>query len=161
MKTIVIVGTGSGCGKTTVACRILRAVPGLGAVKVSPRQEPVRVEWGAGSPGKDTDRYAGCGAAPVARIVAPRDQVAAAWEGVRGGFEGCRGVVIEGSRGLEIPADRLVVFVRGERSRELRPGREAELASKADFIIERVPPEESEGLLESIRSFLSDPIRGA
>lgn len=72
MKIIAVVGTGSGCGKTTVACRILAEIPRLGAVKISPRDCESHVEWGAGEPGKDTDLYVGHGAIRVARIIGPR-----------------------------------------------------------------------------------------
>lgn len=160
VKAIVIVGSGSGCGKTTVACRILGAVPGLGAVKVSPRDEPPRVEWGAGAPGKDTDLFAASGAAPVARIVGPRGGVAVAWEKIRGEFEGCRGVLVEGSRGLDVVADRFVVFVvfvGGERWREDRPERNLALAAGADIVVERSGGGDLDALLAAIQAFLAAP----
>jgi hypothetical protein len=160
VKLIVVVGSGSGCGKTTAACRILRGIPGLGAVKISPRDEPLRVERGPKAPGKDTDLLAAAGASPVARIVGPRGQVAQAWEKIREEFQGCRGVLIEGTRGLDIPAPRFVIFVGGERWRESRHRRNTELAAKADVVVERSGPSGGEDLLERVRGFLAADGRG-
>lgn len=102
MKIVAVVGTGSGCGKTTVSCRIIREIPGLGAVKISP-----------GDPGKDTDLFVGSGAVPVARIVGPREAAGQAWELIKGRFNGCRGVVVEGTSALEIPGERSVISLNG------------------------------------------------
>lgn len=113
MKIVVVVGSGSGCGKTTVVCRILRAIPGLGALKLSPRDGESRVERGPGDPGKDTDLYAGSGAALVARIVGPREAMSATWASVKPEFRECRGVVIEGTRGIDFPEEKCVLFVAG------------------------------------------------
>ena len=154
MKIIVIVGSGSGCGKTTIAGRVLRAIPGLGAAKISPREGPTRIEWGPGTPGKDTDLYAASGAAPVARIIGPRDRVLETWQGMSEAFAGCRGVVIEGTPGLDLPGDRYLVFVGADGWREKRPGRNAELALRADVIIERSPEADINKLLDLIRIFL-------
>lgn len=137
MKIVAVVGTGSGCGKTTIACRILREIPGLGAVKISPREGESRIEWGAGEPGKDTDLYAGSGAAPVARIIGPREAAGQAWEQVKAKFEGCRGVVIEGTGALQFPGERFVIFVVGDTKSDQREDRNRELAAISDLIVDR------------------------
>ena len=137
MKIVAVVGTGSGCGKTTVACRILREIPGLGAVKISPREGASRVEWGKGEPGKDTDLYAGSGAAPIARIIGPREAVGSSWEQIKGHFDGCRGVVIEGASVLEIPGERFVVFVVGDTRVDQREERNRAIAVNSDVIIDK------------------------
>lgn len=154
MKIIAVVGTGSGCGKTFLACRILRAIPGLGAVKISPRESRSRVEWGAGQPGKDTDLYAGSGAALVARIVGPRDEVGASWEEIKSEFAGCPGVVVEGASALGLPEERYVVFVVGDTREEVREARNGEIAARSDVIVERSSHFEQKMLLDAIRLFL-------
>jgi molybdopterin-guanine dinucleotide biosynthesis protein len=154
VKIVAVVGTGSGCGKTTVACRILRAIPGMGAVKISPREGESRVEWGAGEPGKDTDLYHGSGAVRVARIIGPRDAVGASWERVKGRFEDCRGVVIEGTRSLEFPDERFVVFVMGDTSNGTREQENRAMMTIADVIVDRSSHLEVESLTRVIRTFL-------
>ena len=155
VKIVAVVGTGSGCGKTTVACRILREIPGLGAVKISPRAGASRIEWGAGAPGKDTDLYVGSGAVPVARIIGPREAVAQAWELIKGQFEGCQGVVIEGAGALEIPEERFVVFVVGNTKNDQREERNRAVAAISDIIIDRSPHLSVESSLDEIRTFLA------
>jgi molybdopterin-guanine dinucleotide biosynthesis protein len=135
MKIVAVVGSGSGCGKTTLVCRILRKIPGLGAVKLSPRDAPARVEWGRGERGKDTDRYAECGASQVARIVGLRDEFASLWGQIEQEFSSCRGVVVEGSRSLDLPGERFVVFVSGAGAGEIRKDRERELESISTVVV--------------------------
>jgi hypothetical protein len=135
MKVIAVVGSASGSGKTKLACAILRAIPGLGAVKISPRAGPPRVEWGAGDAGKDTDRFAASGASLVARIVAPRARVTEAWAGVRASMERLPGVVVEGAGALALPAERFTVLVVTPQSLGERPARDLRLAVAADCIV--------------------------
>lgn len=149
VKVIAVVGSGSGCGKTTLVCRILEAVPGLGAVKVSPREGEPRVEWGPGVPGKDTSRYAACGAVKVARIVAPRSRVAEVWERVAPEFAGCAGVVVEG--GGNLPREgRLTILVLAPGGCRERPERAAGLLAAADIVVAGLAPDSGE-LLDAIR----------
>jgi hypothetical protein len=157
MRIIVVVGTGSGCGKTTAACRILAALPGLGAVKISPRAGPGQVEWGAGAPGKDTDLFARSGADPVARIVGPRELTVAAWQGIRERFAGCRGVVIEGAGALDFAGERYVVFVAGETREAGRRERDQAIAALADLQLSRASPEAQTALVAGVRAFLARP----
>ena len=157
MKIIAVVGTGSGCGKTTVACRLLRAIPGLGAVKISPREGESRVEWGAGEPGKDTDLYVGSGAVRVARIIGPRDAVVSKWELIKDQFKGCTGVVIEGASALGLPEERYVVFVVGDTQNDERDERSREIAAHSAVIINRSSHNDDNMLIDKIRVFLSAP----
>ena len=155
MKIIAVAGTGSGCGKTTVACQILRAIPGLGAVKISPREEPSRVEWGAGAPGKDTDLFARSGAVRVARIIGSRDTVGTTWEIIKHQFQGCPGVVIEGVSALGILEERYVVFVVGDTQEDRRDDRNRLIKANSTIIIDRSPHFDTNLFLDSIRSFLT------
>lgn len=159
MKIIAVVGTGSGCGKTTVACRILREIPGLGAVKISPRDGESRVEWGAGKPGKDTDLFSASGAVKVARIIGPRDTAGQAWELIKGRFEGCPGVVIEGAGALEIPGERFVVFVVADTGEKMRQERNRAIAAVADLIVDRSARAGAGSFVEVVRSFLAGSVR--
>jgi len=154
VKIIAIAGTGSGCGKTTVACRILRAIPGLGAVKISPREEPARVEWGSGAPGKDTDLYAHSGAVRVARIIGRRDTVGETWDLIKGQFEDCPGVVVEGACALAIPEELFVVFVVGVTQKPSRDERNSAIEEISDVIIDRSSHFEYNSLFKSINAFL-------
>jgi hypothetical protein len=155
VKIIAVVGTGSGCGKTTVACRLLRAIPGLGAVKISPREGESRVEWGAGEPGKDTDLYAGSGAVRVARIVGPRDAVVSKWELIKDQFKECKGVVIEGASSLGLPGERYVVFVVGDTRNDAREDRSREITAHSTVIFKRSSHNNEKVFIEDIRAFLS------
>ena len=157
MKIIAVVGTGSGCGKTTVACRILRAIPGLAAVKISPRDGPGRLEWGAGEPGKDTALYVDSGAVRVARIVGPRAEVGAAWELIKGDFNDCKGVVIEGAGALDLPGSRFAVFVRGESEESARIDRNRAIEAKCDCIIDRSSHFVDQEMVDAVRFYLSKP----
>lgn len=158
MKIIAVVGTGSGCGKTTVACRILRGIPGLGAVKISPRVGESRVEWGPGEPGKDTDLFARSGGAPVARIVGPREQVQATWDRIRSRFAGCPAVVVEGASALGIPGDRFIVLVVGDTREDPRDDRNRPLAALADIIVDRSARCEPDLPGGAMRAFLSSTL---
>jgi molybdopterin-guanine dinucleotide biosynthesis protein len=157
MKIIAVVGTGSGCGKTTVACRILQAIPGLGAVKISPHHGESRVEWGAGEPGKDTDLYVGSGAIKVARIIGPRNAVSSTWELIESKFEGCLGVVIEGACALDIPRERLVVFVVGATVEKEREDRNRAIAAVSTIIFEMSSHLTTELPLDKVHTFLAGP----
>ena len=155
MKIIAVVGTGSGCGKTTVACRILREIPGLGAVKISPREGASRIEWGAGEPGKDTDLFVGSGAVPVARIIGPREAVGSTWDLIKVQFDGCHGVVMEGASALEIPGERFVIFVVGDTGEDPREERNRAIVAISDIIIDRSSHLCVESSLNEIRKFLA------
>lgn len=136
MKFISVVGSGSGCGKTTVACGILRAIPGLAAVKISPRACPGRIEWGPGEADKDTDRYLRSGAAKVARIVGPRNGVHQAWERIKGEFEESPGLVVEGTQGTRLPGDTFRIFVAGQGWQEKRQARNKRLVDDSAVVID-------------------------
>jgi hypothetical protein len=135
VKVIAVVGSASGSGKTRLACAILHAFPGLGAVKISPREGSSRVEWGGGKAGKDTAHFAQSGAAVVARVVAARERVPEVWKGMRGALEPLRGIVVEGAGALDIPAERFTVFVVSPESLGERPARDERLAAAADCIV--------------------------
>jgi hypothetical protein len=147
VKVIAVVGSASDSGKTRVACAILRALPGLGAVKMSPREGPSRIEWGAGQPGKDTERYAQSGAGAVARIVAPRDRLPEVWREMSGAFAGLPGIVVEGAGALDCAAERFTVFVAAPGTLGERSERDGRLAAAADWLVV-VRPRAASGVAE-------------
>jgi hypothetical protein len=157
VKIVAIVGTGSGSGKTTVACRLLQALPGLGAVKISPRDGEARVERGPGVPGKDTACYAAAGAVKVARVVGPRGSAARAWGGIVEEFRGLPGVIVEGAGSLELPGSRMTVLV-ADASFMDRVERNSRLASVADVILVRHPtPGDEVAIVTAISNHIVDP----
>ena len=155
MKIVVVAGTGSGCGKTTVVCRLLQAIPNLGAVKISPREGESRIEWGVGEPGKDTDLYLAHGAVRAARIIGPRVGVVPAWDLIKGKFDGLRGVVIEGACALDIPGEKFSVFVVGATVEEERAERNRVNAAKCQIIIDRSSHSSPETWISKVLGYLN------
>ncbi len=139
MKMIAVVGSGSDSGKTTLVCRILAAVPGLAAVKISPREGECRVEWGPGERGKDTARFAASGAVKVARIVGPRPQVPQLWERLRAGLAGMKGVVVEGAGSVGCRCEKLTIFAASADHLMARPERDEALIAAADLVVIALP----------------------
>jgi hypothetical protein len=151
VKIVAVAGSGSGCGKTSVICGLLRAIPGLGAVKISPREGSLTVEWGPGGSGKDTALYNAAGAAQVARIVGSRGRVPEAWETVRTSLVECRGIIVEGSAALDLPDPKRIVFVVGGSGACARPERAKRIAQVADWIVlNRIPRDQEDCIQEEI-----------
>ena len=135
MKIVAVVGSESNSGKTTIACRILRGIPGLGAVKISRREGgTAHVEWGGGSADKDTARYAASGAAVVARIIGPEATVAATWEKISETFRECPGVVIEGRGAIQLSGEKFVIFAIGPSVGQ-RTERNSQIAATSDLAV--------------------------
>ena len=142
MRVVAIAGSSSNVGKTTLACELLRRLPGWEAVKVTKghfrscgkdphaccvshllSDRPLVASDRARTdvPGKDTGRYWAAGAAGVHWVVATRDAVA---EGVREALArvrpGAPGVLVEGTGFvLEVDVD-LAVMAIGSHPRELK-----------------------------------------
>lgn len=155
VKIVAVIGTGSGCGKTTLACRILQEIPGLAAVKISPRQCESRVEWGAGTPGKDTDLYLRSGAAAVARIIGPRQAAGHLWDRIEDRFAGCRGVVVEGTGALCMPGEQFIIFVVGENRKAPRDQKNREIEGIADLVVDRSSHSGPGSAIIAVREFIS------
>ena len=56
---------------------------------------------------------------------------------IKGQFDGCQGVVMEGASALEIPGERFVVFVVGDTKDDRREERNRAIAAMSDMIIDR------------------------
>jgi hypothetical protein len=141
VKVIAVTGSGSGSGKTTLVCRILGAVPGLGAVKLSPPAEAPRIEWGPGTGGaaKDTARYSAAGARKVARVIGPRGSGLQLWEQVEAGMDGCRAVIVEGGGALQMGSRRFAILVAGRSEAQEHPELIGVMMSKIDLVIVNMP----------------------
>lgn len=157
MKVVAVAGSGSGCGKTTVVCALLRAFPGLGALKISPREGPARLETGPGAgDGKDTARYSASGAVAVARAVGGRDSLPGLAGDVRRVMEGCRAVVAEGADSRWLPAPRLSILVLGGPDPGSRIDRLRDLVSRTDIVVLNKPTmRDANGIVKGVMSHLA------
>ena len=102
-------------GKTTLACRILEALGGWGAIKISPVRDADRVVASLGShrPGSDTDLLARAGAARVVWLRAPDDRLGPAIARAMGELADLRGAVVEGnSFARHAPPSRTILVAR-------------------------------------------------
>jgi molybdopterin-guanine dinucleotide biosynthesis protein len=140
-RIVVVAGTGSNTGKTTLVCELLRALTGWEAIKVtrghsrscgrapetccvSPLlgEKPLVLSDPSDTrvPGKDTGKYWDAGASNVHWVIATSDQVRT---GMRQALERVRapGVIVEGTSLLEhIDADYAILVVRTPL-REIKP----------------------------------------
>jgi len=121
MHVLVIAGTSSGAGKTTLACALLQRLPGWGAVKVSEphgrhggpdlrREDPSTVRRGS-----DTARFLAAGAVRAWWLRARREEVAAAVPRVWAEADGLPGLVVEGNRAAGAFGGRLVLVAHAAR----------------------------------------------
>ena len=134
MKIICVAGASSGVGKTTVACCMLRHLPGWAALKMTPshrggpcphRQRgctvcasldrPYRLTEMTPEndlPGKDTWRLREAGASHVFWLVARPEAVARGLKKALQRLKAVPGVVIEGNSAVQWVDADLVVMVR-------------------------------------------------
>lgn len=149
MKVVGVIGSGSGCGKTTLVCALLREIPGLGAVKISPREDATaHVEWGGGPEVKDTARYIASGAKKAARIVAPRAEILSQWPAVLEAMKACRGVIVEGGADSLAGKRDLTIFLVGGRTSGVREERTRRLARGSDVIAAYLPTDSGKWTFE-------------
>jgi len=138
---VVVAGTSSNVGKTTLVCDLLKALPRWEAIKVtrghfrscgkSPEtccvshllaQEPIvySEQERTRTPGKDTARYWDAGASNVHWMIGTSDQVQS---GLTQALSRVRssGVIIEGTSVLRFLAPALAVLVVPAASGEIKP----------------------------------------
>ncbi len=161
MKIICVAGASSGVGKTTVACGLLRLLPGWAALKVtrSHRRGPCPHERGCtvcatldrpyrllemtpenDLPGKDTWRLRQAGASRVFWLIARPEAVGRGLKKALQRLKAVPGVVIEGNSAVPWVDADLVVMVRrrgGEMSPSARTA--AQRADRTIFIGEAEP----------------------
>ena len=123
MNMVCIGGLSSGCGKTSVACLLLKAFPGWAAAKVTPSRPDDVCPRGShcdacrppeGSyevlfdaqiperPGKDTSRFAEAGASRVAFVRALPGCLPAALEFTLAQLSGTPGVIVESTTAMPL-----------------------------------------------------------
>jgi len=116
----LIIGIGgghSGSGKTTVACRLLEALKGWGALKYTPTYiyssvTDNQTELRQG--GKDTGRYLEAGASRVIWVQAPKDELQEPLSLGINHLAGLVGIVVEGNSAIELLKPDIVIFNSGE-----------------------------------------------
>lgn len=137
-KVICVTGAHSGCGKTFVAERIIRGTPfSWGAVKytrtdlyASLTEDPASIN----EAGKDTARLKAAGAARVAWIQAPPEDLEPLLSAALTKLGNCEALLIEGNSPAERLCADLVVFVFGDDPSNVKPsGRR--LIERADMIV--------------------------
>jgi hypothetical protein len=174
MGTILsVIGPHSGCGKTTFVIHLLRRVPGLGCLKVSPAHEwsDATIEGaeavgqnffleGSASlnrSGKDTARYIEAGAAQVRRLRHRAAGLATGLQVALGRFPAGMPVVVESSSAVALLKPVAVILVVRPPLREMKPATESILARVTDLMInasnhEGLATGEGDRLLEAFPS---------
>lgn len=146
-----VIGPHSDCGKTTFVAHLLRHVPGLGCLKISPAHEWPGKSPASGvviggdyylegwadlnRPGKDTALYLAAGAARARRLRHRRDGLAAGLEAALHDYPPGMSVVVEGSRAVRLLQPVAVVLVVRPPIREMKPATEAILSRVTDLLI--------------------------
>lgn len=136
MKTIVISGSGSGVGKTSLAQQLLRHLPGWSALKVTVSKErgcPLKKNCGVcpeikepfyiikdkkiiNQSGKDTARLKASGAKKVIWLKTKPDGLKEGLDRALSEFSNCKGVIIEGTSVLKFikPDLNIHVYEKGK-----------------------------------------------
>lgn len=136
MKTIVIAGSGSGCGKTTLAVKLIGMLPGWAAIKVSPSDlytvvvdDPAVIN----EPGKDTALMAAAGAAHVVWVQSSMPELKETLPLAMNLAGDVPGVVIEGNAAADVIEPDTLIFVLGP-DLKIKPGAER-LLERADIVV--------------------------
>ncbi len=153
MKTIIIAGSASGCGKTTLAVRLLETLPGWAAIKVSPSDlyavvvdDPAIIN----EPGKDTALMKAAGATHVVWVQASMPELKESLPIAMNMTGDVPGIIIEGNAAADAVEPDTLIFVLGA-DLSIKPGAERLLA-KADIIVVNADemPEAAEELLQRL-----------
>ena len=175
MKLICVGGLSSGCGKTSVACLLLKALPGWAAMKVTPSR-PQEVcargkDCGACSPPdgeyevaldeeiparprKATTRFAEVGASHVAFVRALPEHLPAALEAALARLSGAPGVIVESTTIMPL-VDGLRILVAREGMSEVKDSARAAVEFVDLFVVNR--ERDAEGSVGDAWPALGDP----
>ena len=136
MKTIVIAGSGSGCGKTTLAVRLIKMLPGWAAIKVSPSDlytvvvdDPAAIN----EPGKDTALMAAAGASHVVWVQSSMPELKETLPLAMNLAGDVPGIIIEGNAAADAIVPDTLIFVLGA-DLQIKPGAER-LLERADVVV--------------------------
>lgn len=137
MKLICVGGLSSGCGKTSVVCLLLKALPGWGAMKVTPSRPDDVCPRGQDCdacqppdgpydvaideeiperPGTDTSRFHDAGASHVAFVRALPECLPAALKYAFERLSGLPGVIIESTTAMPLIDGLRILVARQGRS---------------------------------------------
>jgi molybdopterin-guanine dinucleotide biosynthesis protein len=136
MRVVAVAGCSSGVGKTEVVCRLLRALPGWGAIKASPRARDgfrITVTESSSSPG-DSSRYRAAGAVRALWVESARALLGPALEAALLQIGDLPGVVVEGNSAAEAIRPHALLLVARAGRAEVKPAA-LRLASRASWIV--------------------------
>ena len=151
-RTILsVVGPHSGAGKTSFVTRLLRHVPGLGCLKISPAHEwpdAVAVDMEAAGegfyledlvhhahPDKDSALYVEAGAVAVKRLRHRGEGLAAGLDAALRCYAAALPVVVESSSAVKFLNPVAVVLVFRPPLREMKPSTAAILSRVTDLLV--------------------------
>lgn len=168
----VLLGIGgghSGVGKTTVACKILQKLSGLGAIKYSKTSfygsitEDIKI---LSEKGKDTRRFLDSGAEKVLWVRAPFYELPEILPIAVEMLSPLKGIVIEGNSAIEVLTPDITVFVSGPEGK-MKAGAE-KILRLADVVVfdSKLPQQTPETCknfrrdeIESFLDFISDTVK--
>ncbi|HUU85874.1 MAG TPA: hypothetical protein VM243_20440 [Phycisphaerae bacterium] len=156
-RTILsVVGPHSGCGKTSFVIHLVRHIPGLGCLKISPGGDRLQQRPGRGKAirpdydledsqrlersGTDTALYLTAGAAVVHRLRHRRDGLATGLHAALALYPESTPIVVESSRAVRLLHPAAVVLVVRPPIREMKPTTEAILPQVTDLLINSSDP---------------------
>ena len=151
MKTIIIAGSGSGCGKTTLAVQLIETLTGWAAIKVSPSDlytvvvdDPAIIN----EPGKDSALMKAAGAAHVVWVQASMPELKESLPIAMNMTGDVPGIIIEGNAAADAVEPDTLIFVLGA-DLKIKPGAE-KLLTKADIVVVNADdmPEGARGLIQ-------------
>ncbi|HNQ23568.1 MAG TPA: hypothetical protein PKK06_10785 [Phycisphaerae bacterium] len=144
---LAVIGPHSGCGKSTFVLQLLRHLPGVGCLKISPVHD-ARAPWPAGGAAdfafeavdsltcgdRDTGRYLSAGAAHVERLRHRGAGLRAGLAAACGRFPPGMPVIVESSSALVFLRPRCVLLVVRPPLREMKPATLAVLPRVTDLL---------------------------
>ncbi len=151
-----VIAPHSGSGKTSFVTHLVRQIPGLGCLKISPAHDWPDEESVAGRttgpgfflegaadlnrPGKDTALYLTAGAAQVERLRHRGNGLAAGLNVALERFPRARPIVVESSSAAPLLSPVAIVLVVRPPLHEMKPATEAILALVTDLMINTSNP---------------------
>jgi molybdopterin-guanine dinucleotide biosynthesis protein len=140
-------GAHSDSGKTTVACAVLAALPGWGAIKCEPTAlytSIVADDETLSRPDKDTGKYLRAGAEDVLWVRAPREELEETLEMALGRLSRLPGIVVEGNSAIEVLRPDIVIFI-SEEPQKIKKSALAVLGMADIVLYGSEPPAEAPG----------------
>ena len=146
-----VIGPHSGCGKSTFVLHLVRQIPGVGCLKVSPKHDadtPFPAQEQSGNidyylesderlrrSERDTGRYLSAGAAQVERLRHRRAGLAAGLEAALRRYPPRMPVIVESSSALRFFAPRAVILVVRPPLLEMKPATADVLGRVTDLLV--------------------------